>query len=175
MISVKYKVTGLRELQANLHRLDESLRGPVLRGALASALTPARRAIAQATYTTVQRRTGLLQEGIKIMNVREGRGDPNRVAAGVFAAEPSKGFLKLARKQGRLQKRRNARGKLREVREPFYWRMIEHGSERMQPRPYIARAFASSGGAVIDRFAFALRRGIDKAVAALPRTGGSSP
>ena len=161
------KVEGLRELGENLRAIGGSLEKRIIRAALRSALAPASAAIRAATYTTVARRTGLLKAGIGIRAIKRRQG-PDRFASGVFAREASAGFIRRAKKAGRVRTRSRKGGKRAEVNEPFYWRFIEFGTQRMSARPYVARAFGGAAGDVLERFRRALQRGIERAARERP-------
>jgi HK97 gp10 family phage protein len=173
MTDVNFEVKGLKELLANMRYFSTQLRGRVVRGALAASLTPARKGIRDATYTTVTRRTGLLRAGLRMRNIR-GRQTPGIVAAGVFAARPPKGALGKLKATGSLRsvavrkKGFVAAAKKKDIVEPFYWRFIEFGTARMTARPYIAKAFGDSASAVLERFKVKLAAGIEKAAQSRP-------
>lgn len=168
---IEMKTTGFRELAANLRAIGGTMERRIIRAAERTALQPAAQAIRAATYTTVQRRTGLLKAGIGIRGIRRNQG-PNRFAAGVFAREASAGFIRKAKVSGRIHTRTSKKGGKDAARsvvtEPFYWRFIEFGTRQMQARPYVARAFGGAAGDVLERFKRALAAGIERAARERP-------
>src|SRR5262245_40054834 len=131
------------------------------------ALGHANRAIKDATYTTVRRRTGLLKAGIRIKGVR---GEPKEtLAMGVFAAKATAGF---ARRLTNLKGARKMRGKKSQGKvllTPYYWRFIEFGTSKMKARTYIRPVFEAVAPKMIEAFVARTREGIETEAARLPK------
>lgn len=174
-MSVKITVEGLSQLEQNLTYLRDSIARRIVRAALSRAMTPALRSIRSATYTTVARRTGLLQRGLKTRGIKVPQ-PGGRFAAGVFAATATKAFIGKLRTTGALRTYvRKGRGPLKigagtigEVTKPFYWKFIEFGTRRMKARPYVARAFESAAPTMLETYREAVSTGIERAVAQRP-------
>ena len=165
-------VEGLRNLQTAIAGLGIKVERSILRASLARAMVPATRAIRRATYTTIKRRTGLLQRGIRARVIRATQ-PAGRVAAGVFMGKATKGFVSKLRTSGKLRqyKRKGSgrfkvgAGMLTDIDEPFYWRFIEFGTRRMKARPYIAAAFQAAAPEMLATFKREVAKGIERAIA----------
>lgn len=162
---IKMEIIGLRELQKMLQELPENVERRVIRKALSRAMTPATRAIRNATYTTVQRRSGLLRAGLKARVIKARQREEGRIAAGVFTAT-AKAFIAKLRKAGKVRKYiskgRKTRGQVSDITVPFYWKFIERGTSKFKAAPYVERAFEAATPQVLDAFKAAVATGIER-------------
>lgn len=118
------KLTGFKELAANLRKLPERVAKNGLRSAVAAGAAVVR----NEARARAPKLTGEMAKDIQIKREREARDGET------FAAQYS--VFVLSGKKSRLK------GKKRNVqRDSFYWKFVEFGTSKMAPRPFLRPAF----------------------------------
>lgn len=145
------EIRGLRELSDAMKALPKKLERRVLNAAL---MTGARE-IDREAKLRVSVRTGTVRRNI--------RARPGRPEAG-HAATVIVGVRRLSGKQiARLK----SRGKAAD--DPFYWRWLEFGTQKMPARPFMRPAFESKKVSAAFTIKDALKRRIEAEAAKLRR------
>ena len=137
IVDANFKIKGLDALNKELKKLPDDMRTKALNGALlASTKILKDRAIA---YVPVD--TGNLRGAIKA-----GRAPKKQQ---VSKWNPK--YKVSIKKKGKVTIL--SRGKKRRSNSTFYARIVEEGSSKMQPRPFMRQAFISTRGQAVRVFA----------------------
>lgn len=163
----KFQVEGASQLLSNLRQFETKLMRKIVGLGVRVATGHANRAIKDATYTTVKRRTGLLKAGVRLKGYREQSREI--ISMGVYSSKASAPF---ARKLPTIKGARKLRGKKSKgkyLTVPYYWRFIEFGTSKMAARPYVKSAFEGVASQMIATFMERVRTGIETEAARLPK------
>lgn len=151
------QIEGLGDLKSALSELANDLKRKVIRAALRDAAKPMYRAAVRtapvlkkpATY----RLPGTLRRSITVKSSKRFSGQNGEI--GVYIA---------------VKKRKDLGGKLSAHNpfDPFYWRFLEFGTQKMRARPYLKPAFDANVQRAITIFQSRMKTRIDKANARKP-------
>lgn len=158
--AVTVKAVGFKELEKALGELSRATRKNVAKRALMQAAKP----IARQAAGTVRRRTGTLADSIKVVTPE------NTVGKAEYAAAMSAGLGKGAASAAMRKARRGAPGQnqvtvLIATGQLPQATMIEFGTSKAAPYPYMRPAWDSGKAGALDDITRALESEIAKAAA----------
>lgn len=146
------KIEGLDDLKRAIAELAGDLKRKVIRAALRDAAKPMQKA-AIAAAPVLQgdhphRLPGTLRRSIRVKASKRFKGQDGEI--GVFIS---------------VSKRKGLGGKVgaRNPFDPFYWRFLEFGTQKMSRQPFMTPAFEANTGRAIDIFKSRLKTRIVKA------------
>lgn len=141
--TITVKIEGLQDLQRRVLKLKDGVRKKVLGSAVAAgALVTLNEA-----KKIAPKRTGALADAIKQRRSRKfSKQDYEERHVGVFKVRGGKyANTKLNRRKGRV-------GKVYESEPPeFYWRFLEFGTVRADPKPFLKPALQNTKSAATER------------------------
>lgn len=157
MATVTIRVEGLADLKRRVQQLTEKTRKKVLGSAVAAGALVV---VKEAKKTNAfQDQSGDLRAAIKHRRAwRLSRQDYEVRQVGVFKN-------KTGRYANSARNRRLGRAGKAYMEDPpeFYWRFLEFGTVKMQPRPFLRPAFESSKQRAVEALTKRLRQLLDEA------------
>ncbi|MCR5864653.1 HK97-gp10 family putative phage morphogenesis protein [Aquincola sp. J276] len=145
---LEVKVSGLSELREALAGLPDKLRRRALRNALAAGARlirdAARATVPVLAEPTPRRASGTVRNAISVRTSKAARREGN---VGVYVnVRPAKGAARGAKSAS----------------DPFYWRFLEFGTDKMAARPYLRPAAQAQAQAALGAFSAKLGPQLDK-------------
>ncbi len=160
-------ISGLQELNANLHRLRDEVQKKITRASVASGAKIIREQAVTNSLPSV--RTGRLRDAIGARRMTKTSHEGfEQWAVGVFKGRTLKQYA------NNLSNRRSGRasfvpGKTLsfETQGPaYYWKFVEFGTVKMAAKPFLRPAFAAKQAEAANKIMEELRERIEKAAKA---------
>jgi HK97 gp10 family phage protein len=148
------EVKGLRELGEALKSFGEN----IAKKTLSKATSTAAAVFRDDAKTRAPVKTGNLRDHIAVMK----RSGPDKnTAKYVVGVRP----IRLTRKVKKVLRilKKEFGGRTDIEGDPFYWRFLEFGTSRMQPKPFMRPAFEAQKEHALDVFKTSLAAGVEQA------------